>query len=160
MTLCFKNFSFVDLQCIISNWTWQEIKFGYDEKLITTMEISNYALHLLTENMLGFDDVLRLALVDDPYEDITNILSTLSSYEKPEDQKYIFDKWRYVILQYVYDQKQNIDSLQEVVDCLYCDFNYPEEMEPFVSYMPCSNPQSSINESFEEYLRKNKQKFE
>jgi hypothetical protein len=44
--------------------------------------------------------------------------------------------WLYLTLAWVYENRDRIDSLLDVVELIYSDFDYPEEMEDFVPYMP------------------------
>lgn len=141
-----------------TNWSWQEILYGMENKIIARSDVINYATRILDEGILGFDWVLKIAIADE-YEDILPYIYELGNLEDSEDDSTIQDKWRYFILKELYAKKSNYENFNEKVEEIYADFDYPEDMAGFIGYMP-SLDGKSMEESWQEYLTSSKGKFE
>ncbi|EGO5827575.1 DUF2247 family protein [Enterococcus faecalis] len=141
-----------------TNWSWQEILYGMENKIIARSDVINYATRILDEGMLGFDWVLKIAIADE-YEDILPYIYELGNLEDSEDDSTIQDKWRYFILKELYAKKSNYENFNEKVEEIYADFDYPEDMAGFIGYMP-SLDGKSMEESWQEYLTSSKGEFE
>lgn len=141
-----------------TNWNWQEILSGMENKIIDRSDVVNYATRVLDEGILGFDWVLKIAIADE-YEDILPYIYELINLEDSEDDSTIQDKWRYFILKELYAKKSNYEDFNEKVEEIYADFDYPEDMAGFIGYMP-SVDGKSMEESWQEYLTSSKGKFE
>lgn len=141
-----------------TNWSWQEILYGMENKIIARSDVINYATRILDEGILGFDWVLKIAIADE-YEDILPYIYELGNLEDSEDDSTIQDKWRYFILKELYAKKSNYENFNEKVEEIYAGFDYPEDMAGFIGYMP-SLDGKSMEESWQEYLTSSKGKFE
>ncbi|EGO8079894.1 TPA: DUF2247 family protein [Enterococcus faecalis] len=141
-----------------TNWSWQEILYGMENKIIARSDVINYATRILDEGILGFDWVLKIAIADE-YEDILPYIYELGNLEDSEDDSTIQDKWRYFILKELYAKKSNYENFNEKVEEIYADFDYPEDMAGFIGYMP-SLDGKSMEESWQEYLTSSKGEFE
>ena len=76
-----------------TNWSWQEILYGMENKIIARSDVINYATRILDEGILGFDWVLKIAIADE-YEDILPYIYELGNLEDSEDDSTIQDKWK------------------------------------------------------------------
>ncbi|MBL1230085.1 DUF2247 family protein [Enterococcus sp. BWB1-3] len=141
-----------------TNWSWQEILSGMENKIIDRSDVINYATRVLEEGILGFDWVLKIAIADE-YEDILPYIYELINLEDSEEDSMIQDKWRYFILKELYAKKSNYEDFNEKVEEIYADFDYPEDMAGFIGYMP-SVDGKSMEESWQEYLTNFEEKFE
>lgn len=141
-----------------TNWSWQEILSGMENKIIDRSDVINYATRVLEEGILGFDWVLKIAIADE-YEDILPYIYELINLEDSEDESTIQDKWRYFILKELYAKKSNYEDFNEKVEEIYADFDYSEDMAGFIGYMP-SVDGKSMEESWQEYLTNFEEKFE
>jgi hypothetical protein len=147
-----------DFSLTEEKWSWQELLFGLENKIIGKKDIINYATHVLEEDIQGFDLVLQIAIADE-HEDIVSYLHELCHLETPEQDSFIKDKWRYVLLKGLYQQRADVDNFNGKVEEIYADFDYPEDMAGFIGYMP-SIEGKSMDESWQEYLKNAKDKFE
>ncbi|EOI06925.1 hypothetical protein UAY_00267 [Enterococcus moraviensis ATCC BAA-383] len=152
-----KKYDFFEFSQAKIKWTWQELLFGMEDKIIGREDIINYATHILNEGILGFDLVLKVAIADE-YEDILPYIHELINLETFEGNSIIQDKWRYVILKELHNKKSDYDNFNEKVEEIYADFDYPEDMAGFIGYMP-SIDGKSMEESWQEYLNKAKENF-
>lgn len=152
------NYNFFSFSQTKTNWSWQELLYGMENKIIDRSEVINFATHVLDEGILGFDWVLKIAIADE-YEDILPYIHELINLEDSEDNIMIQDKWRYAILKELYAKKSNYEDFNEKVEEIYADFDYPEDMAGFIGYMP-SVDGKSMEESWQEYLTSSEEKFE
>lgn len=138
MELKYNDFNFIELVNSVSKWSWQELVFGVDNKFITDSEIIEYAKFILTEDIVGFDFVLELSIAEGD-EDIQGFLRELVSLESIQNEQSIKEKWLYAILLHLYNNKDKYEDALDMVEEIYADFDYPEEMAGFVKYMPAEN---------------------
>ena len=78
--------------------------------------------------------------------------------------------WLYLLLKHVYEHRKNFDDPLGEVEILHADFGYPEDVTPFVRYMPPTDydpstytPQENIDKLYalwEAYLHEAKVRFE
>ncbi|MCM2990744.1 DUF2247 family protein [Bacillus safensis] len=155
---------------------WRTIYVGIRLDLISNKEISNYAVEFLfnnteCENPLILEFAWGAGDPDEDYRKLQKVLVELYN-DLVEEESSQWDvekrKWRYGIMSHLKEKNKNspeelLDELSEV----YADFGYPEDMEPFIHYMPSSdgyNPllysiEENINRLvslFEEFLQKEK----
>ncbi|MFP3693546.1 DUF2247 family protein, partial [Burkholderia sp. SIMBA_048] len=45
-------------------------------------------------------------------------------------------KWRYILLLWLYENRENSSTDYDRINKVYADFSYPVDMERFISYMP------------------------
>ncbi|EAG9432835.1 DUF2247 family protein [Listeria monocytogenes] len=118
-----------------NQYSWQEISFALENKIINTQDAINYAIFILDENVLGFEIVLEMTSLDAD-EDICPYIETLVRLEEHEEQQGIIEKWMYLILKWLYENRSNYEDVIEIVEELYESFGYPESIVSFVRYMP------------------------
>lgn len=72
-----------------------------------------------------------------------------------------------MLLNWVYENKDNYTDSLEVVEVIYADFNYPEIITDFVRYMPNNQParstlkenQRRLFENWKNFLENQKNKY-
>ena len=150
--LCFHN-----IVKHVKWWTWQELNWGMENNIIDKRDIIDYAKEILDEQTKEFDVVLEVSISEE-YEDISKYLDILVSSEDNQDDSDIEDKWRYVIIQDLYNNQTKYENVYENIETVYSDFDYPEDMVGFIRYMP-SNSGCSFEESWEKYLGVARERF-
>lgn len=115
----------------------------------------------LEHGWLGWRSLVELAQSGDPASDAASELArcgkdqsheavelarTLASREGPPDIESIRKKWLYLSLAWLYSRRQDIPEVWKLVELLYAEFEYPEEMEDFVPYMPAKGEQNASPE--------------
>jgi hypothetical protein len=70
-----------------------------------------------------------------------------------EDIEAIRAKWVWLVLSWVYEKHSNESSVFDIIDTLYADFGYPEEMVAFGPFAPACQAKSDPAETREEVLR-------
>lgn len=125
-----------------------------------------HAIKILNEGILGYDIVLQLAILDDD-EDIYPYLRQLTMLEKVEDKEYIKAKWLYAVLWSLYQRHNSYKDALEMVERIYSDFDYPQDIESIIRYMPaeegnlrsCEFNDELLYKKWESYVNKEEQKY-
>ncbi len=165
MDLSYLNFNYSDIQKHVPIG-WQELKYALDNNIIKQNNIVEHAIFVLDEGILGYDIVLELAILNE-YEDVKPYLSRLIALEEDEDEEFIKSKWLYLLLWVLYQKRNEYDNALEVVEEIYCDFDYPPSIANFVRYMPTDEPslgsleknEARLYEKWKTYLQTEKQKY-
>lgn len=123
---------FVLAQCTI---TWREAHWGLTHGLIGRSFLVELAMR---EAEAGTDSrplLLELAgLYRDELEDAPRIAAALAGESEPEPL--ITKKWLYLVLLWVFYNRQAFEDPLGVAEDIYCDFGHPKEMATFIRYMP------------------------
>lgn len=115
--------------------TWSNIAWGFRHGWLDASSVVEYAIIRLAENHAVSSEEVELAslsqseLAEVPYL-VDKIVGTMS--DKSDSRR----DWLYVILSWFYDQRREVADPLGIVERLYADFGYPDEMAPFVRYMP------------------------
>lgn len=141
----------------IKSWSWQELLWGLENKFIDRKELVNYIVDSFSEKLTEIPPVLRIITAYD-YEDIYPEVSELCSSEVYESEIEIKAKWKYVLLQELYDNRDSYENVFVKVDEIYANFGYPEDKVEFIGYMP-SNSGKGIEQSWQEFLNKEQRKY-
>lgn len=153
MELFFLKYNFSE-EMKVNIYSWQEILFGLENKIITAEKVKEYASYIINENMAGYDIILEIICQYD-YEDIDLYLQKLISLEEKQNKADIQDKWLYLILKWLYKNRSNIENILEIVEEIYEQFDYPNSIAPFVRYMPSEEGDLGSPELNRERLFKN-----
>lgn len=140
-------------------YDWKTLYVGISANLIECSELSVYALKMLEcKETMSNDFLVELACNCDDYakeELLTHMILKLN-LEFPNNGDDIWDielrKLRFSILNYLNNSIQDNMKLLKIIEEVYSDFSYPEDMEDFIYYMP-----SKINTeiiSIEENIRR------
>lgn len=146
-----KKLNFGRICEIIPNWSWSELKFGFDKSIITNNEIVSYAVFILSEDTEEFDRVLEFAIADE--NEVEEILKKLTLDKDMQDLTKINSKWMFAI---IYDAFINLnDKVYDVIEDVYVEFEYPKEISNLIGYMP-SNDYRPMDMKLNEYIEINK----
>lgn len=139
-----------------------DLMWGLNNYYLTPKEIVNFAISNL-ENYDN-DSYLELAsLSNNELIDVEHILiNTIVKLDYDETKAK--DKWLYIILLWLFENRTHFEKPLNEVELIYSDFDYPSEIVSFVQYMPTEKPlfptyQENINQLFQnwkEYLEQKK----
>lgn len=147
--------------------TWQDLKFAFNRKIISNEVIIEHSMNILS-SADGFPQpLLELASKGkneyiEPY-----LLDNLIKLEPTQSVEIIKDKWLYLLLCYIYINRNDYTNPLEIVELIYADFGYPETISSFVRYMPMNKPAHRCNEknedklynNWENYIKKEEKRF-
>lgn len=123
----------------ITNLSWCDIKWGYENNLITSeLPIKKAESAVLTGNYKAPE--LELSFVLPGQSDrIVLFLKELCSEPELEDDSTVKKKWLFIVLYWLWNNLDNFKDPLDEVEKIYADFDYPSEIEGFVKYMPPSD---------------------
>lgn len=153
MDLSFLKYDF-NKEMLENNYSWNEILFALDNKIITADGVIDYATYVLDGGILGFDIVLDITSLRRD-EDIMPYLKELVRLEEIQEISDIKNKWLYLILKWLYEYRYQIVNIFEIVEEIYELFDYPKSIVSFVRYMPSESGDLGSPELNRERLFKN-----
>jgi len=111
---------------------WREIAWAYYHKLFdaqTLADFFNVKLPDLQEAKFQKVDQHAVWVIEE-------LLRKQVDNESEVSEERTMKKWLYIVLSFIFENKEDFsDPLQEV-EKVYADFGYPEEIKSFVKYMP------------------------
>lgn len=117
--------------------SFNDLLFLFDEGIIEPKTIVEYAFYVFSEKKNENIAIVELAgLFENEYYKIKNILEANLLHQSDEVQINQNKKIMYLLLLWFYQNKNSIKNISEMIDLLYSDFDYPEEISHLISYMP------------------------
>lgn len=113
-----------------------DIYCGIKNNVLDKSVASNFIEFLINDNKIDIDLVIDFLASEN-----LNTSETLSTLKKIINKtnisdKYSIDKLKYILLIEVSEQISNHNELLEKIDDIYSNFDYPEDLIPFIPYMP------------------------
>jgi len=118
----------------VAPWlTWREILYGLGHNFISDKDAVDFAFLTLSEK--SSQEEMELAFLSDRelYQTV-NVLQRLASDERGANTS--LDSWLYLFLSWAYDHRDYFADPLGVVEELYANFDYPEDIASIVRYMP------------------------
>lgn len=115
---------------------WQDWHWAFHKGLIAQDDLIQLACELIFHSE---DDGALLELASVLHEDrqhVEGILGNLAKSSPKLEADESEEKWLYILLAWVFHQKQHYADPLGEVERIYANFDYPEKLEPFVRYMP------------------------
>jgi len=114
---------------------------GYIEPREAVLRAEEYWSHYPDEENVLIHELA--AARPDEQDAIRQIVAKLASSENGDVER-AKRKWRYLFLRQVFAQQTGPRQLLLDIERVYADFDYPEEMEPFIYHMPASEDISGL----------------
>jgi hypothetical protein len=118
---------------------WNEIKFGLDQQLIKPKAAINRATEHLCATDAGPKELVELASRTES-ESVAELVFRLADAETPPTDEQMKAKWLYLVLAWLFENRESLVDALGMVESVYSDFDYPKEIAPFVRYMPMDGP--------------------
>lgn len=140
--------------------TWYDIYFGVKNKLLDLKSVRDYAIRCLEVDDNYCQEVVELAWPNN------DILSVIENIKKILDEEHNFNealssmKWQYCIIKYLVNKNMDFEELSDALDEIYADFNYPVDMEEFISYMPIKDDYNPTEHTKEENIERIRKKID
>lgn len=124
--------------------TWVDIKYGIDHGFLDYQAAIEHAVVTLGKEVIPPQSVIALACLD-KWESVHPYIDELAS-QTSEQEGISQEKFLYALLNWVYEHREQYAEPLELVEIIYADFDYPEDIVGFVRYMPTPDP---ISESLD-----------
>ncbi|MPQ31658.1 DUF2247 family protein [Clostridium estertheticum] len=127
-------------------YDWRTLYVGINANLVECSELTAYALKMMGDDKYEDDEFINEIAwgIEDNLkgEILTKMLlkfnfDMLISESKSWELE--LEKLRYTILNYLRNTIKDDNELLRKIEEVYADFNYPQDMEEFISYMPVKN---------------------
>ncbi len=136
---------------------WNVIYIGIKNDIIPADSAIDYANKLVENNILENDSLLieLFILNNAEKKEVLALIDKMTSDEKFNEETSI-RILRFLVLDSI--EQRNVENrvVLETVESVYVDFNYPEDMNTFISYMPIEdeeyNPSNHTQEDNERRL--------
>jgi hypothetical protein len=121
----------VDLQ-------WSDVVWGIENGIFTWKDVRNFALHRMTDpRSTTFDIENSIASLDkNEASEMMDLARDAASNASPVTTRQEQERWLFLLLKWAYENRSSIPYPLGVVDELYAEFGYPENMESFVAFLP------------------------
>ncbi|MEQ1137048.1 DUF2247 family protein [Acinetobacter seifertii] len=150
------------------NLSWCDIKWGYENNLITSELPIKKAENIVLTEIYTKAELELSFLIPNQSNDIFPFLNELCS-ETNEDST-IREKWLCILLSWLWIKRESFEDPLDEVESIYTDFAYPAEMDSFIKYMPPTDRYDpslysyaeNINclmKNWESYLQKSAEKY-
>jgi hypothetical protein len=136
----------------------QELLWALDRGFIRPKTIVDYAVDRLIYPQ-NEDGLYNISLLnkDERYqvrENLEDYLQNQVVKGNPlisEDE--LSEKWLYLLLKWLYENKYRFDDPLGIVEEIYADFDYPAEIEGFIRYMPIDNSNEELYDSIDQPIK-------
>jgi len=125
---------------------WSDLAWACERSIIPW----NFAVDFARENVTSDSPEIEKMICIAPRHlefDLIKMIMTLTD-KNQGDELSVRRKWLFIILKWVYINRDDYKDPLEEVEIIYADFEYPEVITPFVRYMP---PDKSYNPRNFEY---------
>lgn len=145
---------------------WRDILYGIQKGYISPQDAIQHATNIVSKKEQYCNELFELACLSEN-ELIYPYVNKLVAFEDIQEEDITKDKWMYLILDWLYNNRDNFLDPLEVVEEIYADFDYPEKITSFVRYMPSNEPDLGSIElnitrmyiNWGKYLKHEKERF-
>ena len=150
----------IDINSLLINW--EVLYYGIKNDIISPKASIDYASVYLEKNQYEDNsDIIDLLILEDFQKD--KVLKLLKRIKQISTSDFFCKKvLRYLILDTARNSLFDTNALLEFAEEVYADFDYPEDMNSFIKYMPVSddyNPSLHTEEENLKHLCHNFDKF-
>lgn len=129
-------FDFIDKSAHLS---WCDVKWGYENNLITSdVPIKKAEKNVLTGSYTNPELELSLVIPGEVNQMAPFLKKLCSEFEQKDDLT-TKKKWLFIVLSWLWINRNSFKDPLAEVEIIYADFDYPSEIEGFIKYMPPSD---------------------
>jgi len=134
--------------------TWSDVYYGIKKNLLELACVSEYAIRCIGKADDDCQEIMDLAWKNEDKLDLLENMAKIIKKENKSDDYQSKIKWQYCIVKKLRDSQMKFEDLSDYLDEVYADFDYPEEMEEFVSYMPIKDGYNPSTHTKEENIER------
>lgn len=122
----------------LTHLSWDEAAWGYRNQYIEGSDIVDLACYRLAEGEPEPAVAELAGILEFENFKVGETLNSLAG-KMPVNENSIKSKWLYLRLAWAYENRELSSDPLGVVEEIYSDFDYPEEVAQFVRYMPVTD---------------------
>lgn len=118
---------------------WPDIEYGYSRRWLGWRTVTDIAAN---RGEQGDADPLELELAGvgkDTDWKIGDLIHRLAAKEPHKNESDIAEKWLFVALKWLYENRAQFKNALREVEELYAEFDYPSSISQFVGFLPPTN---------------------
>jgi hypothetical protein len=117
--------------------TWGESLWGYEHQWIDWSCLSELAVgHIDTPNQSKPEEVQLGGMVASESAGALELVRKLAESEPAAPEEAVQRKWLYLVLLWIYENRERFSDPLALVEEVFCDFGRPLEITSFIRYMP------------------------
>lgn len=131
---------------------WRDVAWGLTRDLLSHSDVVALALERVDEG--SREEEIRLAGLEPTNNRAVEAwLQKLVASEstEPADSS---SRWAFAFLSYSFETAESAEELLKNVDAIYCDLEHPNEMSPFISWLPPDDAYDPTRHTFAENQRR------
>lgn len=115
--------------------SWKDIIWAVERGIFGWKDVRDFAVAKLDGKSPTFDIENEISMLGkNEASEIMSLARDAASIEC--DCGSVPDRWRFLLLKWIYENRDSFAHPLGVVEELYAEFDYPQEMEPFISFLP------------------------
>ena len=137
--------------------SWDVIFWGIKNDILEAGKAIDYANKLIENEMVKDDSlIVKLFILEKIQKnEVLSCLNDIVSHDTLVENNSM-KILRYIILDNIRESEQDNKVVLNAIENVYADFNYPEDMNSFISYMPIENDEYNPSEHT---LKENEQRL-
>ncbi|MCQ4087534.1 DUF2247 family protein [Saccharibacillus sp. JS10] len=137
---------------------WNLLFFGFEKGFVEKEAVVQHSYSLIEKEANPSPLLLDLAWEKDEHSIYEYLLKLADPYSTDNDKNHK-EKFLFLVLNRVFENRDQYADPLELVEIVYADFDYPEEVSTFVRYMPAQFPLHNSQEENINRLYENWEKF-
>lgn len=137
---------------------WHVLLFAVENGFVEKESVLRYAESQIETEANPSQLLLDLAWEKDE-NSVYEYLIKLANLSSPKDEENLKEKFLFLLLNWIFENREKYGDPLEMVEIIYADFDYPEEISGFVKYMPPQYPLHSSKPENVKQLYENWEKF-
>lgn len=117
--------------------TWREALWGYEHQWIDWSCVTELAVrHISSETSSHHAEVELAGMLSNDSSGARDLVAELANIEPPMPEEAIQRKWLFLILLWLFQNRDQFADPLAAVEDLFCDFGHPLEIAQVIRYMP------------------------
>ncbi|MGJ5817975.1 DUF2247 family protein [Paludibaculum fermentans] len=130
----------VELSRSIVPLTWPEIVWAYEMGILGWRGLAECAKARL-DSVLDDKVLMDLAyLTKQDSGSAGDLARCLADRSGPVNESIAKQKWMYILLRWLHEHRSEFPNILDIIELIYADFGYPDEIQGLVNWMPASEP--------------------
>lgn len=132
--------------------TGAELAYGFREGWLTSVDVVAVALAKYEADLplRSGEEELALLLSED-LDRVDELITDLEIVDEPSEQRARL--WLFLALAWLLEHRQDFRDPLEVIEMLYADFDYPDEIQGLVRFMPTAPGEAAAVDALEQRWR-------
>lgn len=148
----------IDFIASMASLSWRDVAWAYRSGFLTWRDVQKYADEQVKSGVVNPLVAELPSIGKENLWRLSELLDTLAARDVGAIEA-TKEKWLFICLEWVYQNRNKYKNPLTLVEEIYADFDYPSEIESFVSYMPPLDGYDPSQFSHEENVRRLMQKW-